>query len=468
MPRRIVFDIRTLVDSKGQSDGIVRTVRALAAFAAEHRPDVTFAIFDTDVGAFRPLRPKWSGAVLGGAKVDTTHFPDPFGKRPRLREKLPLRLKRIALAIQRPRRRAFLAITRARLSRAQPSRLLDGIHARLMSQKYRDELADPKGGLRLLLPFEEAMDRPLALTDNDIIVLAGSDWSAMHRIASFVAERGHQLAVLCHDIIPLQFPQYFRDVDANRFRVCFHRVFPASALIILTTRRVEADVRRYCKDKKLPLRRTAVVGLGADFTRVEARADATLPAGLQAGRFALFVSTIEPRKNHRLLLAVWKRLIADGVPQPSGFKLVFVGRPGWLMQEFMSELQADPTFGQSLLLLSNVDDPTLSALYAGSAFCLYPSFYEGFGLPVIEAFRSGKAVIASTGGALPEVVQDFSPCLDPNDEDGWYAEMKSWIENPAMRAKYEASIRNGFRMRDWTTAARHFFETIDSECVRSG
>jgi len=69
-----------------------------------------------------------------------------------------------------------------------------------------------------------------------------------------------------------------------------------------------------------------------------------------------------------------------------------------------------------IVIIEDADDQILSALYEGAAFCVYPSQYEGYGLPICEAFARGKAAIASTGGALPEVVGGLSPCLDPNDE----------------------------------------------------
>ena len=61
----------------------------------------------------------------------------------------------------------------------------------------------------------------------------------------------------------------------------------------------------------------------------------------------------------------------------------------------------------------------LAALYDGAAFCVYPSMYEGYGLPIVEAFARGKAVIASNRGSIPEIAAAFAPCLDPTDEEAW-------------------------------------------------
>ena len=106
-----------------------------------------------------------------------------------------------------------------------------------------------------------------------------------------------------------------------------------------------------------------------------------------------------------------------------------------------------------LRLFSDLSDPDLTALHENAAFCLYPSIYEGFGLPIIEAFSHGRAVIASRGGALLETVGGLSPCLDPLDEGAWYARLKEWIENPAAYQPIEDKIRSSFSHPTWRDAA---------------
>ncbi|TIP39182.1 MAG: glycosyltransferase family 4 protein, partial [Mesorhizobium sp.] len=107
--------------------------------------------------------------------------------------------------------------------------------------------------------------------------------------------------------------------------------------------------------------------------------------------------------------------------------------------------------------LDNVDDGTLSLLYQNSAFCVYPSLYEGYGLPPVEALAYGKALIASTGGAIPEVVGPFGLCLDPLDAEGWEKAMREWITSPEVRTAYEAKAGE-FVARSWELAGRETLE----------
>jgi glycosyltransferase involved in cell wall biosynthesis len=169
------------------------------------------------------------------------------------------------------------------------------------------------------------------------------------------------------------------------------------------------------------------------------------------------VSTIEPRKNHAMLYRVWQRLLEQGVPQQAGFKLVFVGRPGWQRDELIATIASDARLGARLLHLSTVDDGMLAELYHAAAFCLYASTYEGFGLPVVEALSYGRAVIGSSGGAVPEAMAGLGPVLDPADEDAWFRTMASWIIDPALVASYEARLAT-YRPPTWPEVARRYFD----------
>jgi glycosyltransferase involved in cell wall biosynthesis len=204
---------------------------------------------------------------------------------------------------------------------------------------------------------------------------------------------------------------------------------------------------------------TAVVPLGANPDPLPTARPA-LPSNLIDGRYALLVSTIEPRKGHGMLYRVWRRLLDDGVPQAHDFKMVFVGRNGWLVDDLVAQIEADSSVRGNLLIMSQVEDGLLSRLYDGAAFCVYPSLYEGFGLPVVEAFTRGKAVISSNGGALAEVAEGFSPCLDPTDENAWYTTVSEWITNPGARTPYEYAIRTRFRSRTWEECAAQIFGVV--------
>jgi len=136
--------------------------------------------------------------------------------------------------------------------------------------------------------------------------------------------------------------------------------------------------------------------------------------------FWLTVGTLEPRKNHvRLLRAYAKRLRRPGGTLP----LVIAGGEGWLMEEFRSTLN-ELQLQDRVLLAGYVDDAELVWLYRNCFCFLYPSLFEGFGLPVVEAMEQGAAIISSNSSSLPEIVGSAAVLVDPYQEDEICAAME--------------------------------------------
>src|SRR5215471_461389 len=416
-PARLVFDLTTTALWSGPPAGIVRVEREFARWALAHVDGLALGFFDPEVRAFRRLHRNTADILIAQqAALDTFSFVNPARRGKRKTDRIPVAVRPAAIWILQFRRTALQAMERLRLTTDDPriAVLTDRLQRAIMTPKYRALMVKPDGSRRRFLPVDSVLGAPLALAARDTLV----------------------------------------DVEAQR-RYC-ELAFPAADLVIFGSRTVAADVRAFCDTRGIALGAWQVCPLGANDSA--SAAQARLPAGIEAGRYALLVSTIEPRKGHRLIYDAWVKLIEAGIPQRSRFKLVFAGRKGWMVDDLMRDLRSDPRIAGTLELLADADDATVSALYRDAAFCLYPSRYEGYGLPVVEAFRHGKAVLASTGGAVPEVVGGFSPCLDPTDREVWQRLLATWIEDPAARAVYETRIRTSFRHPDWDEAARTFFE----------
>jgi glycosyltransferase involved in cell wall biosynthesis len=462
-PRRLLIDVSTTVRWTGPPVGIVRVERELALWAWRNLPDVHFVVFDPFTLTYRELRRDAVALIAGGAALDTFGLPDPANPGGRKTDRLPALLLPAYFWVFQFRRRALRALERLRLQTPVPrhAALYDRLQRILMKAKDRRAMIGRDGARRPLIPLDRAVDHVVSLEAGDDLIAAGSGWahSNIGALAVRKRETGFRFILLVFDLIPILFPAYYKRHDVAAFTSYMRTAIPLADLIVTSSERVAADIRRYGEAEDLKVGAIAVTPFGAD--PVKRHAGATvLPAGLKAGRYALLVSTIEPRKGHRLMYETWLRLLAAGVPQAADFKLVFVGRPGWMMAELLAAIRSDPNVAASLLIFENADDGELAALYRGAAFCLYPSAYEGYGLPVIEAFFHGKAVLASTGGAIPELVREFSPCLDVGDGEAWYRIMKDWIEDPAARRGYETAIREHFRHSTWNEAAALFFARV--------
>jgi len=416
------------------------------------------SIFDQVTAAFHTLAPAWRDTVLGwDGTIDlATH-----GRAPRrgLRRFVPSRYPLV------------MALERWRLSTgsAAGAWVADALQRALLAVRpHQFPFTTPDGGRLALVPFDMAVGPPIALGPSDVILSAGFDWS--HKPAAVIADlkrrHGFRYAVVCYDIIPILFPEYYSDADVAAFTTHWRQMFAAADLVLCISHCVAADVRRWCAAQGIALADIDVAPLGCDPPRADAP-EAPLPAGLADGHYVLFVSTIEPRKGHAMLLHVWQRLLEAGIPQRHGFRLVFVGRPGWMVDDLLAELRRATEAG-TVLHLSGISDDALTGLYRHAAFCVYPSRYEGFGLPLIEAFAHGKAVISSTGGALPEVAAGRAPCVDPEDAAAWQAVLGQWIEDPAARAPYEARIRAAAPPENWDVAAARMLDRVAAMSQPSG
>ena len=463
---RILFDVSTSMRWWGPPVGIVRVERELASWAHANIPNVVFVFFDPGRLTYCEVIGDVRQFLTGEAVLDTLGLTDPALPGKRRTDRIPAALRPAFLWIAQGRHMALGRLERLRLKSRRPwlAELADRLQRRLMSTKYRSFMVREDGTRRPFFPYDMAVGAPVTFRRNDALICAGSGWghTNIEALSDLKSRVGFRIVLLCYDLIPLLFPHFYRNHDVDLFRNYMHKMLPIADRIVVNSRAVEADCRAYCARQGIIPGDIAVAPLGFDVGPERPKSISEFPLGLRADRFAMLVSTIEPRKGHRLLYRVWRRLMAEGVPQATGFKLVFAGRPGWMVDDLLADIRNDPRFVEQILMISDVDDDLLAALYQGAAFCVYPSAYEGYGLPVIEAFSHGKAVLTSTGGALPELARGFSPCLDPTDEPAWYETIRQWIESPQARAPYEREIRARFRHPTWSEAAANFFACIST------
>ncbi len=150
---------------------------------------------------------------------------------------------------------------------------------------------------------------------------------------------------------------------------------------------------------------------------------------LQAGCYSLFVGTIEPRKNIALLLDAYEQLSTQ---QRQRWPLLIVGHRGWKSEALHQRMQRAQAEGW-LRYLGFVAQEDLPLLYAGARLFLFPSLYEGFGLPVLEAMASGVPVVCSNAASLPEVVGEAACLCDPHDVQSWQLALERGLEDEAWR-----------------------------------
>lgn len=185
---------------------------------------------------------------------------------------------------------------------------------------------------------------------------------------------------------------------------------------------------------------------------------------LQPERFWLSVGTMEPRKNYRRLLQAYASLKAR---RGQTFPLVLVGPQGWLMDDFEKTID-DLFLRQDLILLGYVDDRALQWLYQNCFAFVYPSLFEGFGLPVLEAMSLGASVIASGSTSLPEIIEEAGILIDPLSDEAIFLAMLRLSTDAEFRATLkERAFRQAAKFA-WGTTARAVLEGYRDVLSRGG
>jgi glycosyltransferase involved in cell wall biosynthesis len=160
-----------------------------------------------------------------------------------------------------------------------------------------------------------------------------------------------------------------------------------------------------------------------------------LPDGLQPG-FILAVGTVEPRKNYPRLLAAFRQMRGRSLPilingRPGVPELVIAGRPGWAYGDTLQRIAAEP----GVRYLGHVDEPTLSALYESASVLAFPSLYEGFGLPLLEAMSRGVPAVVGAAGALPELALGAAIAVEPHDVNAIAGALERLLADAGLRTK---------------------------------
>lgn len=217
---------------------------------------------------------------------------------------------------------------------------------------------------------------------------------------------------LLHDVIPLTHPEYVRARVPARHARYVRRVLTAADVVVANSAFTAETVVDFARDCDLSLPDTVIAPLGT--SAIFARRP---PPAYETPPYFVYVSTIEPRKNHLMLLQVWSRLVErHGERAP---KLILIGRRGWENENIVDILERARTSGQHVLECSQLCDEALAAVLQHARAMLMPSHVEGYGLPVAESLSLGTPVICSDLAPFKEIAGDVPEYVDPLAGRGW-------------------------------------------------
>jgi len=186
-----------------------------------------------------------------------------------------------------------------------------------------------------------------------------------------------------------------------------------------------------------------------------------LPDGVEPG-FVLAVGTVEPRKNYPRLLAAYRQLRGRGAlpfiinGRPGVPQLVIAGRPGWAYGDTLQRIGGEP----GVRYLGHVDEPTLAALYGSASVLAFPSLYEGFGLPLLEAMSYGVPAVVGRTGALPELALGAAILVDGEDVAAIAGGLERLLADEGLRKKLGEEGRRRALVYTWANAASRTHDVL--------
>lgn len=313
----------------------------------------------------------------------------------------------------------------------------------------------------------------------DILLVLGNGWIRNERYVAALAElkktRACRLVVMVHDIIQHRMRGYYGSEVAELFEKNLRRILTIADMVVTYSQATTRDLKAYCAEISLPAPPIRTIRLGdvplakafpTPLKQLPATENGKLVARAVSAGYALCVSAVDARKNHRLLFDVWRRLIAvHGARTPF---LLAVGRMGWNAEEIVAALSRDELLSAKVLILQDVDDALLDYLYRHAQFTVYPSLMEGWGLPVAESLAYGKICIASNASSIPEIAPSLCDLIDPLDGLGWYRRIERYFFNKEARAERERHIEGRYVPRSWTVFGAELLDASLSSLRASG
>lgn len=308
--------------------------------------------------------------------------------------------------------------------------------AKLLIRAYR---LHRRGLAQIRLRFSKAKYRPVDLTQG-IILLSHEQVLG----ASCELSPTQKRAFISHDTIPVLHPHLtFDNGHVDQFAAGLRRIMQCNETTALCTSGASmAMLSDYAASAGIKHARIRRFRLPSVLLEKARRLEGTAAGGPSNEPFILYCSTVEARKNHLMLARIWQRAIDESAPLP---RLVCVGRWGWRVDELKTYLSQHPGLLSHITFTGAVDDAQLIEYYRRALFGVLPSLIEGWGFGASECLDFGTPVIVSTTPALREATQGLMPAIDPNDEIGWYNEIRRLSKDAGLRAWYRQQITVRYR-----------------------
>jgi glycosyltransferase involved in cell wall biosynthesis len=264
----------------------------------------------------------------------------------------------------------------------------------------------------------------------------------------------------CYDVIPARRPEWVMQTVEESFFFWFRNILPLSDEIFTCSEYSRNETQSLAEELALKIATPQVSRLGDDF-HPHSKQKTDPPAPLKSllnRRFILAVGTVEPRKNHRVLVQAWEEVLARNPADCPD--LVIVGQPRPNAEYIRSEWQRNPRVQGRLWWFEQLGDDCLELLFKACEFTVFPSLYEGWGLPVTESLSHGKVCLASNTSSVPEAGGKLAVYCDPLNLREIERKIEELSTDRELLRKLSERIQLEYRPIAWTETAAEIFKSF--------
>lgn len=256
--------------------------------------------------------------------------------------------------------------------------------------------------------------------------------------------------ITVYDLIPVLFPDLLTKAHVNQFKKILDSI-TRKTWVICISNSTRNDLLNY--HKNLDPEKVFVTHLAASKMFYPVKDEALLKQvrkkyHIPEAPYILTVATIEPRKNISAVLHAFRDMILQ--EKITDLNLVLAGTKGWKYKEIVNFIESSPELSSRVFFTGYIHDNDLAAIYSGTTTFVYPSLYEGFGLPPLEAMKCGIPVICSNTSSLPEVVGNAGIMVAPNDTQGLSSSIMKIYTDNSLKQRLSQKALTKSKEFDWS------------------
>ena len=308
-------------------------------------------------------------------------------------------------------------------------------------------------------PYENITTEEVSFSKSDLVVGFGANWDidGYNKVIKNIKQKGVLYSCLIYDIIPLKYPYTYGPGFSSIYKSWLLDTISIADHLFAISENTKTDVEELMPSIKNYRCNLDVIRLGDEIEKVAKNNDVKSEI-LNLSPFILTVGTIEYRKNHITLINAYRLLVSEGnMDLPA---LVIVGRPGWLDNSLAYQIENDPSIHNLVHVYSDVSDDDLDYLYRNCLFTVYPSIYEGWGLPVAESLRYGKQCITSNSSSMLEIAPELTRFAHPLKVEEWARSIYELTNDPDMLARENSKVSESYLGTTWEQCANEILVSL--------